>query len=554
MGRTYLFSRLERALQLAAYCEATGLATAEGLERVAEARWSRRRFLVTMAVATAGTALGTITPPRLARGAASPRIVIVGAGCAGLTCAYRLQQAGIEARVLEAGKRVGGRMLSLREGFPGGRITELGGEFLDSDHTSLLRLVQELDLSLTDVREADGDLESEVFYFAQRRVPFTEVVESFRPVAARMRADLATLTGDGSVTYRHPNNGAALDKLSIAEWLETRGVTGVIRALLEVAYVAEYGLDADAQSALNLLLLIEPEPEHFKLYGKSDERFRITAGNDSVPTRLAARLQRPIEFEARLEAIRQRHGGTYVLTVNQAGTVRDIEADRIVLTLPFTMLRHVDLRVELPPQKRLAIDTLGYGTGAKVLAGFSQRVWRAAGSNGSTYADLAYQCAWEPSRDYPGAHGVLTNLSGGSRGLAVGKGTPEAQAADFVHQIDAVFPGTAVAYTGRAVRFHWPSAPFVQGSYACYRPGQYTTIAGVEREAVGGLHFAGEHTSLDFQGFMNGACESGERAAQEVLASVYGKKRSLLPAYHVRVSRIPAATTRPEARVNIATR
>jgi monoamine oxidase len=523
MARTYLFSSIARALKLAAQLERTGLSTTEGVARVAAARWSRRRFLAATAAATAGAVVGTILSERPALGAGGPRVVVVGAGCAGLTCAYRLQQAGVQAHVIEAGTRVGGRMFSLRGVFPDGHLAELGGEFIDSGHTSLLRLTRELGLTLTDLHQADGNLE-EVFYFANRRVLFAEVVESFRPVAARIRKDRSALRGDGPVTYRNPRNSQALDRLSVAEWLETRGVTGVIRSLLEVAFVGEYGLEADTQSALNLVLLMSTEPDRFAIVDGSDERFHIAEGNDSVPTRLAQRLKQPVAYETRLEALRQLSSGVYELTVNRAGTVHDLKADTVVLALPFTLLRQVDLRVELPPVKRLAIDTLGYGTNAKVLANFSQRVWQDAGSNGGTVSDLPYQSSWETSRGQGGAHGVLTNFTGGDHGIALGSGTPEAQAAAFVAHIDTIFPGAVATYTGQAVRFHWPSAPLFLGSYACYRPGQYTTIAGAEMEAVGGLHFAGEHTSLDSQGFMNGANESGEHAAKEVLARVFKKK------------------------------
>jgi len=524
MGRTQLFLALVRALKLAVLCEAKRISIPEGLERIAEAQWTRRRFLTTAVGVTAGTTLGALLPEMPALGATTPRVVIVGAGCAGLTCAYRLQQAGESARLIEAGTRVGGRMYSLRGVFPEGQMAELGGEFIDTSHHSLLRLVRELGLTLVDLHQADGNL-TPVFFFANRRVLANEVIEAFRPVAKRVRTDLAALVGDHTVTYRHPHHGKALDHLSLAEWLETREVPDPVRSLLEIAYVGEFGLEADEQSALNLLLMIGTELGSFELFGESDERFHVAEGSDSVTTRLAERLKRPVELETRLEAIRRRQTGTYILTVNQAGTIRDIAADKVILTLPFTLLRQVDLRrVELPPVKRLAIDTLGYGTHTKVIAGFTRRVWQDTGSNGSSVADLPYQGSWETSRGQGGTHGILTNFVGGKRGIALGKGTPEGQAAEFVSQLDAVFPGAALAYTKQAVRFHWPSAPLFQGSYACYRPGQYTTIAGAEMEAVGGLHFAGEHTSLNFQGFMNGASESGERAAREVLANL-GTKR-----------------------------
>jgi monoamine oxidase len=524
MARTQLFSKIQRALKLAAYFETKGISTTEGLEQIAEVQWSRRRFLQTATATMAGIAVDLAFPGFSVMAANSPRIVIVGAGCAGLTCAYRLQQAGVHARVLEADTRVGGRMFTLRNAFPDGQIAELGGEFIDTGHTSLRRLAKELGLTLVDVHKAEDPLTSDIYYFENRSVPYTEIVENFRPVAALITKDLATLTGDGSVTYKNPHNGQALDRLSIAEWLDTRGVTGVIRSLLEVAYLGEYGLEVDEQSALNLLFLIGTDPDHFKIFGDSDERFHIAEGNDSIPRRLADRLRRPIEFGTRLETIRQLANGTYRLSVNQAGTAKDILADEVVLALPFTMLRQVKIQVPLPRVKRLAIDTLGYGTNAKIIAGFSQRVWQMAGSNGSTFSDLSYQSSWDTSRGQAGKHGILTNFVGGNRGITVGKGTPQEQAADFVSQIDKIFPGAGAAYIGQAARYHWPTAPFVKGSYTCYRPGQYTTIAGAEMEPVGGLHFAGEHTSLDFQGFMNGACESGERAAKEVLRRILKRR------------------------------
>ncbi|MGE0826791.1 MAG: flavin monoamine oxidase family protein [Candidatus Binatia bacterium] len=524
MSRTPLFSYLQRTLKLTLFCEEHQVSTTEGNERIAAGQWTRRQFLRTTAGVIAGTMVGSSVPERLAWGRTAPRIVIVGAGGAGLTCAYRLQQKGIAAQVIEAGSRVGGRMFSLRGAFPDRQLVELGGELIDTGHTALRRLVQELGLTLVDLRRADGE-KTPVFFFDNRRVRQEEMVEAFRPIAKRIQQDLAPLRGQG-VTYRHPRLGQALDRLSIAEWLETREVSGTLRSLLAAAFLGEFGLEVEEQSALNLLLMIGTAPGTLELFGDSDERYRIAEGNDSVPTRLAERLTQPVELDTRLEAVRRRKNGTYVLTVNQAGTVRDLEADRMVLTLPFSVLREVDLsKVDLPPVKRLAINTLGYGTHTKVMTGFTRRVWHETGSNGSSITDLPCQGSWDTSRGQEGTHGILTNFIGGTRGIAAGDGTPEERAAEFVQQSEHVFPGVQAAHTKQAVRFHWPGARLFRGSYACYKPGQYATIAGAEGEAVGGLHFAGEHTSLAFQGFMNGAVESGERVAQEILASVGEKRR-----------------------------
>jgi monoamine oxidase len=518
MSRTPLLTTLRKAAALAQLCEENRISTAEGMERVAEMQWSRRQFLRTMAGAIVGTAVGTALPPRPVWGKTKPRIVIVGAGTAGLTCAYRLQQAGLPPQIIEAGKRVGGRMYSLRDVFPDGQLVELGGEFIDTGHTALRRLAKELGLSLVDLIAAENG-RTPIIFFQNRHVAMTEIVDAFRPLMPRIRKDTALLQG-GIPTYRQPRRAQALDQLSIAEWLDSRSVSGALRFLLETAYVGEFGLEADQQTALNLLLMIGAKPESFELLGESDERFHIAEGNDSVPTRLAERLKQPVTLETRLEALRRHANGTYTLTVNQAGTVRDLEADKTVLAIPFSVLRHVDLSgVELPEVKRRAIATLGYGTHTKLMTGFTRRVWYDSNSNGGSIADLPYQSSWETSRGQSGTSGILTNFAGGKRGVALGESTPEEKAAEFVEQLDRVFPGVREAHGKLAVRFRWATARSFLGSYACYRPGQYTTIAGAEGEAVGGLHFAGEHTSLTFQGFMNGAVESGEKVVREILGA-----------------------------------
>jgi monoamine oxidase len=527
VSRTPLLAVLRQAAAVALLCEKHQVSPSEGLERVAEARWNRRQFLRLAAGTMVGTALGVPALPQPVSAGSTPRIIIVGAGAAGLTCAYRLQQARVPVQVIESSKRVGGRVYSLRDTFPDEQIAELGGEFIDTGHRALRRLVQELGLSLVDLVLADNKREP-VFFFGNRRVLMPEVVEAFRPVARRIRQDMISLRGVVP-TYRQPNRGRVLDQMSITEWLETREVTGALRSLLETAYVGEFGLEAAEQSALNFLLMISAQPGSFELFGESDERFHIVEGNDRVPTRLAERLAQPVTLETRLEAIRRQANGTYVLTVNQAGTVRDLDAHKVVLAIPFSILRQVDLTgVELPQVKRLAITTLGYGTHTKLMTGFTRRVWHDTNENGSSVTDLPYQSSWDTSRGQPGTHGLLSNFAGGTRGLFLGEGTPNERATEFAGQLDYVFPGVKEAHTKLTVRFSWPKARSFLGSYACYKPGQYTTIAGVEGEAVDGLHFAGEHTSLAFQGFMNGAVESGERAAREILAGL-GKQKQRNP-------------------------
>jgi monoamine oxidase len=526
MSRTPLFRMLRRSLRLAQASLRTGESAATTLERwrAAEnaARVSRRQFLGTSALAAAGAALASCAPRRAPRttgaGAARP-VVVVGGGIAGLTAAYRLHQQRVPVRVYEAQSRVGGRMFSLRGHFADSQVVELGGELIDTGHTRIRRLAAELGVALDDLSQEDPALATELFWFGGARRSEAEVVDAFRPVAARIEADVATIGGDGSVTYAEPNGAEPLDRMSIAQWLDGEGVSGWFRELLDVGYTTEYGLEIDRQSALNFLLMIDPNPDPFKIFGESDERFHAHAGNDAIPAELARRLEGAIETGMVLEAVSQRLDGSWRCAFRRGSASVDVDADHLLLAIPFTLLRDVRLDVELPAVKRRAIAELGYGTNAKLMVGFAERVWRRAHrSNGSVMAELPFQTTWETSRHQAGAAGVLTNFTGGDHGVELGKGSAAEQAAALVRDLERVFPGVAAARSGMAeARFHWPSHPWTRGSYASYLVGQWTAICGAEGERVGRLHFAGEHCSLEAQGFMEGGCETGEAAAREIL-------------------------------------
>jgi monoamine oxidase len=516
-------------MRLAQGARHAGHSPAEAVERWGEAAASRRAFLKASAAAAAGVALQACAAraPRLA-GGRREEVAIVGAGIAGLVAAHRLDQAGVPVRIFEAQNRTGGRMLSLRNHFPDGQVVELGGELIDTGHETIRALCGELGLPLDDLAAADEGLDRDTWFFGGQRRKGAEIVEAFTPIAARIEADLATIRGE-TVTHREPNGAEALDQLSIEQWLDRAGFTGWVRSLLTVAYTTEYGLEIGRQSALNFLKMIDPKPDPFLIYGESDERYHVRGGNDLVVGALARRLEARIERNTALEAVGRRADGSLRLSLRRGGASRVVDAPYVVLALPFTLLREVRMDLEVPPVKRKAIAELGYGTNAKLMVGFSDRVWRSAHrSNGSVTTDLPFQSSWETSRAQAGASGVLTNFTGGEHGVALGRGSAREQADGFVRDLEAVFPGAAAARAGmKEVRFHWPSHPWTRGSYASYLVGQWTAIAGAEGEAVGPLRFAGEHCSLEAQGFMEGGCETGEAVARALLEEMGVKKAAL---------------------------
>jgi len=193
-----------------------------------------------------------------------------------------------------------------------------------------------------------------------------------------------------------------------------------------------------------------------------------------------------------------------------------------VLALPFSILRSsVDLaQAGFRPLKRIAIHQQGMGNNVKFQLQFADRLWRRLGHNGESFGDSGYQCTWEVTRGQPGQSGILVNYTGGDIALAMNQGTVEEKAQLFLGQIEPLLPGLAAQWNGKAALEYWPGNPWTQGSYSYWRTGQYTGFAGIEQEPEGNCHFAGEHTSIDSQGYLNGAVESGERAAEEVLRAL----------------------------------
>jgi monoamine oxidase len=481
---------------------------------------TRRRFLVGAGAALAAARLATP-----ARGFGASKVVVVGAGLAGLACAYKLQQKGINADIYEASNRLGGRCWTGRGAFADGQIYEHGGELIDTGHAELRKLIRKLGLDTVDLLDAEARGTDEGYWFDGAPYSHAQASKDLKAVMDKLTADVDAAgypTQWNSFTQR----GFELDHMSIIDWINESvpgGIHSRFGQLLDVAYNIEYGAESSQQSALNLLYLLGfSEPGPLSLYGESDERFHVVGGNDQVPQRLGQALDSHITTGTELVAIKKTSGGGFTLTFRKDSGTKTVNADIVVLTVPFSIMRRsVDYsRAGFEPLKDTAIRELGMGTNSKLHLQFSKRIWNDLGSNASTYADTGYQSTWEVTRGQDGRSGILVDYTGGTIGASFGSGTLDKRAKQFLGQIEPVLPGITRAWNGRATLDFWTGYEWTRGSYAYFKVGQYTKFAGMEAAQQGNCHFAGEHTSTDFQGYMNGAVESGQRAADEVLADI----------------------------------
>jgi monoamine oxidase len=485
-------------------------------------RVSRRDALkLGAALGLAGAAAAVPGPARAAP--SSRRVAIVGGGLAGLACAYQLKQAGQTATVYEASDRVGGRSWTLRGGFADGQLVERGGQLIDQSHTAIRQLAGRLGLVLDNLLQAEANGAVPLYHFDGQPYTYGQATEDLKAIYQKLHGDLSA-AGYPTLYDSFTPRGQQLDRMSIPAWINESvpGGTGSrLGQLLETAYTIEYGADAGQQSALNLLYLLGFSGQgQLRIFGPSNEKYAIRGGCDQLPARLAAQLQGQIQMGHRLVAVRQ-SGTAVTLTLTQGSRTHTVTADKVVLALPFSILRSsVDFSgAGFKPLKQTAIRELGMGTNAKLHVQFGDRHWEGLGSNGETFADTGYQNTWDESRTQAGRSGILVNYTGGTVGASFGSGSPGARARQFLAQLEPVLPGITAKWNGRATVDFWLGNPWTRGSYSFWKVGQYTRFAGVESEPEGNCHFAGEHTSLDFQGYLNGAVESGQRAAQELLST-----------------------------------
>ncbi len=549
MARTRLFDDVRRLMQVAQHCERDGLSTAEGLERRAAAQHRRLTRRTMMTGTSVALAVGVASRSVAQTG---PRIAIVGAGMAGLVAADRLRAKGYAATIFEANGRVGGRVFSDRTTFTG-QVAEVGGELIDNLHKTMLAYANEFNLLKEDLGKAPGE---KGFYFGGQHATEAQVVDEYRQLVPRIRADLQTLSASPTF-FNHTAADVALDNVDLATWLSTRGAgLPLIQKVLAQAYVAEYGLEPSEQSCLNMLLFLHADrTSKFREYGVfSDERYHLVGGNDAIASNIRARLPGPVNFGAELVRLGKNASNEYELYFRGSATPERFDA--VIVTVPFTVLRRITLdpSLGLSADKRRAIDTLGYGANAKTMVGFTGRPWVEQGFTGTFYADLPnLQTTWETNGTRAGVTSILTDYSGGNRGRALQLPPPplgstsacnnchngpggffdmddtvmQQQVDAFLLDLDRALPSArarARVVGGKYVlrRGHWLAQRFSRGSYTCYLPGQFTGVAGLEGQSAGALKFAGEHTDsfYEWQGFMEGAANSGLAAADEVLADI----------------------------------
>lgn len=481
--------------------------------------FDRRSFLRTSALAGLGLALDPLrlsgSLPPAADGNRS-RVVVAGAGLTGLAAALELVRAGHDVVVLEASHRAGGRVRTLRERFPGGLHAEAGAARIPRSHARVGAWCERYGLELAPLSSSDP----QVLYVrgTRLRLPGFSMDDMPLPFSEEERAiglgglgrhyfsDPLSAIGDPTEPGWPPASLARYDDVSLRQLLEGRGASEAAVALFTA------GSDLGARySALELLM-------HFALSGPPFDR--IVGGSDRLPRAMADELGDRVRYGRVVRRVEHGDGGVRVRAEVRRGPdggTETVEADRAVLTLPFTTLRAIEFRPGLSPGKDRAVRSLRYEDSVRVYLETDGRFWREEGLSGFARTDHPME-VWDASHGQEGRRGLLMSYLRGTRAREADALSERRRHDRNEAAVTEVFPGLEGRVTGRS-SWSWTRARWALGAYAYYAPGEMTRLHADVARPEGPLHFAGEHTTV-WPGWMEGALASGERAAREVGAAL----------------------------------
>jgi len=503
------------------------------LEKVArDEAYSRGEFVRRAGVAGAALTL----PAAMGRHFSNARIAIVGGGIAGLSAALTLQDQGIHADVYESSGRIGGRMHSdwteFGHGFwDNGQQAELCGELIDSGHKTIQALANRFRLPMVDLLKAQPSGTEDTNWIFGADYTTAQAAADFKPVNTILGQQVRA-AGYPTLYNSSTPTGQMLDQMSVHDWIANYvpgGLSSKFGTLLNSAYNEEYGAETTDQSSLNLVYLLGFQAGGFNVLGQSDERFHIVGGNSNLPIAIAAALPSgSIHLGYAMSSIAVNGDGS--INVSFANG-KSITVDQVILCMSFSVLRTLDYsRAGFDPLKKRAITQLGSGNNAKLNVQFTSRLWNADGSTGSIYTDLPFQSGWDVTRGQDGATGILVEYPGANVARSLAQSNPYTTTANnpavrkavqtYLQQLGQVYPGIGAQWNGKAMLSTPFTDPNLLLSYSYWKPGQYTAFSGYEGMRQGNIHFAGEHCSTDFQGFMEGGAAEGIRAAKEILTDL----------------------------------
>ena len=432
------------------------------------------------------------------------KITIVGAGFAGLAAAHELNAAGYDVTVVEARRRVGGRVLSFGDLVPGKNV-EGGAELIGSNHPTWVAYADKFGLSFLDVGE-DEEADSPIVIGGKRlnAEESGKLWEDFEGTLQNMNADAKDVNADEP----WKSTGAeAFDKRSTASWIDAQEATPLAKAAMHALMTSDNAVSTAWQSYLGNLAQIKGGG--LEKYWEESEVYRCKGGNDQLAKSLLGTLP-AAKVRIGMPATAIRVGEKSVTVTLADGT--NLESDDLILAVPPSVWNRIAFDPILPPAL-----TPSMGSAVKFLAHVKKRFWEETKLSQYFLTDGPVSQTWDGTDAQPGDEGAcLTGFSGGPPAQEC-RGWPDAERTEkYLAELEVVYKDMRKNFV-KARFMNWPQDPWTAAAYSFPRPGEVTTVGPLLRGGIGGrLHFAGEHCCPAFVGYMEGALNSGAALAKRI--------------------------------------
>ncbi|HKG13056.1 MAG TPA: FAD-dependent oxidoreductase [Pyrinomonadaceae bacterium] len=445
------------------------------------------------------------------------KVVVIGAGVAGLAAAYELTEAGHDVTVLEARARPGGRVQTMREQFSDGLYAEAGAMNVYDTHDWTLKYIKLFGLTLD--ASAPSTLASVVYLRGRRLVSKQgqaieyplDLTPEERKMGRRGMWEKYVLSGAKDVgDYDAPGwPSAALlkyDRMTFTEYLRARGASADAATLLGLGALGAFGDGAGAVSALVLLREIAHR-------SKVKQNYYIRGGTDLLPRAFAAKLSDRIRYGAPVVGIEQDSNRVTVAYLH-AGARESVAAERVVCTVPFSVLRRIKVSPDFSREKRRAVEEMPYTSVARAYLQTSSKFWLGEGLTGAATTDLSNMLVFDGAPGQSPRRGIIEAYFAGAQARRLTAMREPERVLSTLALMEKVHPRVRREFEVGATKC-WDADEWARGAYAWYRPGQMASLLPHVARPEGRIHFAGEHASSTF-GWMQGAFESGNRAAREI--------------------------------------
>ena len=481
----------------------------------------RRRFLKQSALVSGGLALSSLSGfalhrKRAERRGAPKRVIILGAGLAGMSAGYELAEAGHDVLLLEARSRPGGRVYTLRKPFADGLYAEAGATRIPENHHWTMKYVDEFGLELDEFRPTDLQ---DVHYVHGSRIVAGHGDAISWPVELTPEERTLGLTGMrrkyvtpvlkemgnvGVFDWSPPESVREFDEMTWTEFLAARGASPGAVELLTMGHSS--GLYGEMSALQMLRVSVEGRTRR--------QMFKIRGGNDLLPQAFASRLKEKIRFNSQAVRIEHDDQGVRVAFL-ESGKQQSVSGDLIICAIPFSLLKNIDVRPGFSAEKRRAIEQLWYTSIARVSLQTRARFWQGEGLSGFAQTDLPIMESWNLTHNAQGTRGILAAYCSGPSARAITAMNEADRVAYTVKQMELLFPGIREHFEF-GVSVCWDEEQWSRGAWSWLKPGQAKTILPYISRSEGRIHFAGDHTSA-WSSWMQGALESGNRVAQRVI-------------------------------------